>query len=90
MAGKVGMPRYKDRTGQKFGLLTAVERVGTDKHRKAVWLFKCDCGKDVTRTLGRLISGKVKSCGCAQYSLESNKKRGKIPLKKFCWTRDSR
>ena len=32
----------KDITGQRFGMLTAMNHVGTNKHRKALWKCKCD------------------------------------------------
>ena len=36
-------PFFKDLTGQKFGLLTALEK--TDKKNKTYfWKCKCDCG----------------------------------------------
>ena len=36
--------RYKDIAGQKFGRLTAVKRVGKDKHGHALWECECECG----------------------------------------------
>jgi hypothetical protein len=58
------MGKFVDITGQRFGILTAIKRVGTDSGGCVLWLFKCDCGNE------RIVSGrdvkrrKIKSCGC--------------------------
>ena len=51
-------------TGQKFNRLTAIEMVGTNKHRHAVWMFKCDCGNITCAEAACVIRGGTKSCGC--------------------------
>jgi hypothetical protein len=38
---------FCDLTGQRFGRLTAIRRVGKDSHR--LWLFQCDCGNEAER-----------------------------------------
>lgn len=48
----------KDITGQQFGRLTVLKRVGT------MWLCKCACGTCKRVTTGNLRSGGTKSCGC--------------------------
>ena len=53
-----------DLTGQRFGRLIAIERVGTDKHRNAVWLCQCDCGNTTTVACNELRRGRTNSCGC--------------------------
>lgn len=53
----------KDLTGQKFGMLTVIKRIGTDG-RRAVWRCKCDCGKRKDVRSIDLLSGNTKSCGC--------------------------
>ena len=60
-----------DITGQRFGRLVAIERVGTDKHRKAVWLCQCDCGNTTKVTGNELRRGRANSCGC--YCKERNR-----------------
>lgn len=35
-----------DMTGQRFGHLTVIERVGTNEERKAIWKCVCDCGNE--------------------------------------------
>jgi hypothetical protein len=51
-------------TGQQFGMLTVIERKGSNRHGKAMWLCKCDCGNQAIIVGGSLKSGLSKSCGC--------------------------
>lgn len=50
-------------TGMKFGKLTAVEYMKTDKYRNALWKCKCDCGNYLITKGTLLTNGKVVSCG---------------------------
>lgn len=54
----------EDITGERFGFLTAINYEKTNRHGKAVWRCRCDCGKEVFTVLGGLKSGNTKSCGC--------------------------
>jgi hypothetical protein len=54
----------KDRTGQRFGRLTAIRRVENDKWNNAKWLCRCDCGKEKIVPTTGLSTGKTSSCGC--------------------------
>ena len=58
------MTNFKDITGQRFGKLTAVERVGNDKRGRALWKCRCDCGRYKVTSLNSLRNGYTKSCGC--------------------------
>ncbi len=49
----------------RFGKLTAVQCV-SGKNSKAVWLCKCDCGKEKLISYHDLAYGKTKSCGCTR------------------------
>ena len=53
-------------TGQRFGQLVGIARSGTSKHGKAIWSFKCDCGKSHEACPSDVIKGKLVSCGCAR------------------------
>lgn len=53
-----------DITGQRFGRLVAVSRVGYDKHGQSRWLCQCDCGNTTTVLIDNLRRGYTKSCGC--------------------------
>lgn len=59
------MPSLVDRTGQRFGRLTVIQRVENDhRHKKVQWLCRCDCGVEVVVHSAKLESGHTKSCGC--------------------------
>ena len=58
------MSKAKDLTGMKFGRLTVIERRGSDKRKKALWLCKCECGNEVIVRTDILKSGATTSCGC--------------------------
>lgn len=53
-----------DITGQKFGKLTVLEKVGYSKNHKSRYLCKCDCGTIKIIVGGNLSSGDTISCGC--------------------------
>lgn len=53
-----------DLTGQRFGRLTAIKCVGTNKHKNVEWLCRCICGGETITTCANLRSGTTKSCGC--------------------------
>jgi len=63
-----------DHTGKKFGRLTAIEYVYTDKERKAYWKFQCDCGAEMITQINTVTRGDTTSCGC--YRKENAKERG--------------
>lgn len=52
----------KDISNQKFNTLTAIKIVGKDKNNRNIWLFKCDCGNDVRKTINGTKSS-ITSCG---------------------------
>lgn len=58
------MPKFIDRTGQKFGRLLVLEEAGRNQLKKVLWKCQCDCGNVVTRTAGALVTGGSVSCGC--------------------------
>lgn len=58
------MGKIIDLTGQKFGKLTVIKRLGSDKYKKAIWLCQCDCGNLKQATSNNLRRGLIKSCGC--------------------------
>lgn len=48
----------------KYGALTVISAAGVDKHHKAQWLCRCECGKEVIVNGCNLRKGNTKSCGC--------------------------
>lgn len=57
----------KDLTGQTFGYLTVVEKVGK-KNSYILWGCKCKCGNYIEVASGDLLSGHTTSCGCRRSS----------------------
>lgn len=65
-------------TGQRFGRLIALSRVGTAKNKSPIWLFQCDCGVQTSTRIDVVRSGTAQSCGCfnKERSSETNKIHG--------------
>ena len=57
------MSKFKDRTGEKYNRLTAVEYMGWDNHA-SYWKWECDCGNTIITQAGAVTWGRTKSCGC--------------------------
>lgn len=53
-------------TGQKFERLLALGLMGmtNDKKRRAIWMFKCDCGAVIIACGSDVTTGNTNSCGC--------------------------
>lgn len=54
-----------DLTGQRFGKLVAIERVGS-RRNAVTWRCACDCGGEKVAPAGKLGFGAIISCGCAR------------------------
>lgn len=69
--------RYEDISGQRFGRLTAIEFMGTDMRRCALWKCRCDCGNEIIAQRNNLKTGTSRSCGCLRRDLitERNKQK---------------
>jgi len=70
--------RWKNLSGQTFGVLTALSPEGTDGHH-VLWRFGCHCGSQVVR-IGTKMRQEVKrggtpNCGCLTSTLMSKKLR---------------
>jgi hypothetical protein len=70
---------FKDITGNKYGMLTAVKFIEMDYTGitgKSIWLFKCDCGNELTHTRNEITRKRresgVMSCGCMRTKNISN------------------
>jgi len=65
----------EDLTGQVFGRLTAIERVGyrstPNGTRNSYWRCKCECGKEKSVRISHLKSGSIRSCGCLTHRSET-------------------
>lgn len=51
-------------TGEVYGLLTALRRVGVNNRGSSLWELRCQCGNFIVRSLELLRRGVVRSCGC--------------------------
>lgn len=69
------MGKIKDLTGQKFGRLTVIKRVGKNKDNGALWICLCECGNSITAVSSRLLNGTCQSCGCLRLELFKVNKR---------------
>lgn len=58
------MSKFIDLTGQRFGSLTVVKRVGNSDRGQLRWLCCCDCGHEKVVRGDHLREGKNISCGC--------------------------
>lgn len=56
---------FKDLTGQRFGLLTVIER-GDNIRGRPGWICKCDCGNVKLISSVNLRNGTTRSCGCSR------------------------
>lgn len=70
MKEKIG--RGKDITGQRFGKLVAIKRIGISKDKRATWLFKCDCGTEKEIEIVRVLHRNLKDCGCLKIGRMNN------------------
>lgn len=81
------MSRVKNEIGNKYGLLTVIERAGSI-HGKAAWLCQCECGNQIKVTGDALRRGQAKTCGSTEHRAKRMKEVGKsnyidITNKKF-------
>ncbi len=60
--------QLKDLTLQRFGRLTALERLDEKKGRDSsyLWRCRCDCGQELKASTNALLQGHYTSCGCAK------------------------
>jgi hypothetical protein len=63
---------FVDLTGQVFHRLTVIKYLYT-KNKKACWLCKCICGKEIIAVTQTLRNGGTKSCGCLKGELASKR-----------------
>ena len=54
----------KNLTGKKFGMLTAVEYIGTNDKGRAKWLCACECGNETEALSSKLRGATALHCGC--------------------------
>ena len=57
-----------DHTGERFGMLTAIERLPNYKGNKTWYRCICDCGTEKAVSGSSLVTGNTKTCGCISRS----------------------
>jgi hypothetical protein len=62
----------KDLTGLTFGMLTVLSRSGTE-NKHVSWLCKCECGTEKIVLGTNLKRGLIKSCGCLNSKMSSER-----------------
>jgi hypothetical protein len=67
------MPKALDITGERYGRLVGVRRIGPYK-RDSLWEMRCDCGETPWIALCHLRSGHTTSCGCYHREMVSQTK----------------
>lgn len=67
MASKNGI----DITGERFGRLVAIKKIGNADSHGSLWLCKCDCGNEKEVRLNYLRTGGTTSCGCLRREMKS-------------------
>jgi len=65
--------RFKSLIGQKFNRLTAIKLLDKDKNNNYLYLWKCDCGKEITSSGVGVKHGSPKSCGCQKIEVLQNR-----------------
>ena len=79
-------PKPRDRTGERYGLLTVVRPAGFRIGPHPVWVCKCDCGeiKNVSTVNLRPADSKYKgarSCGCATFPEKQKRKWTRLTIR---------
>ena len=69
-----------DISGQRFGALLALtQSAECSKHRSALWVCRCDCGREVVVRSEKLRLGRQRSCGCRILGRRTVKSSGVMP-----------
>ena len=55
-----------DRTGKKYGALTALKMIGKSNSGAFLWECECECGNHITVTAQQLQRNGIKDCGCGR------------------------
>lgn len=74
ITGPLKPGKFKDITGQRFGMLVA-RRIVARSRRGPVWEFGCDCGGKTERISTLVVSGHTRSCGCLKSSHLADRNR---------------
>lgn len=67
------MSKVIDMRGQRFGMLEVLDYEPIFQDRAAMWLCRCDCGREVLARGTSMRKGEKKSCGCQGRGLGKRK-----------------
>ena len=65
--------------GQRFGRLTVAE-AAESKNGRAMWLCRCDCGRECIVSGTNLKNGHTRSCGCRKENDLTGKRFGRLTV----------
>ena len=69
-----------DITGNKYGMLTAIELAGQNDKGRKIWKCRCDCGKEVLVGRHELATNKTRSCGCITVRRREGERIGRLTV----------
>lgn len=67
---RVNNTQFNNILGKKFGRLTVIDRLTEKLKGRTMWVCQCECGNKCIASVSSLTSGKKKSCGCLNSSME--------------------
>ena len=70
-----------DVTGQRFNRLVVLGRSERKSAAGALWVCRCDCGRETVSTSLKLRRGTTKSCGCFKFEIMLNLRHGHSKMK---------
>lgn len=77
------MRRFNDLTWKLFGSLKVLAYAGSDRHGRRKWRVCCArCGGEKIVLAANLLSGRSKTCGCAQREKARQRMRGYLRVAK--------
>lgn len=59
--------KMADITGNRYGMLVALQREYITPKAGSFWMFQCDCGNKRVCRLAWVTHGNTASCGCSQF-----------------------
>ncbi len=77
------MRRFNNLTGKLFGSLKVLAYAGTDRYGRRKWRVCCArCGGEKIALAANLLSGRTKTCGCAQREKARQRMKGAARVSK--------
>lgn len=64
MCHDCGSKQYTDLSGEKYGMLTVLERDWNNPNKRISYICECECGSIVSVQENHLKDGRTRSCGC--------------------------